>query len=131
MSSRGDRKRRALTRRERKALEKFARLEISLEQLKEALGEMIEVSFAEDERRLVWHFVLPEPRVRVRLNHIHDAMAKHAREEITTKELSEWAAMLLLNEAYEWEGPEEDEIADWLNEISLLTLKPRKDLPSD
>jgi hypothetical protein len=29
--------------------------------------------------------------------------------------------MLLLNHAYDWEGPEEDEIAGWLNEISGLT----------
>jgi hypothetical protein len=27
--------------------------------------------------------------------------------------------MLLMNQAYDWERPEEDEIADWLNEISL------------
>ena len=31
---------------------------------------------------------------------------------------------MLLNHAYNWEGPEEDEIAEWLNDISGLTLKP-------
>ena len=117
--------------RERKALEQFVRLEISLEELTRALSKVMALTFAEDERRLATHFALPEPGVRVSMEHIHNAMAKHTREETTTKELSEWAAMLLLNEAYDWQGPQEDEIADWLNEISLLTLKPRKDLPSE
>src|SRR5262249_38129678 len=131
MSALRDQKPRALKRRERKALEQFARLEISLKQLKEALSQVLEISFAEDKRTLFPHFVPPEPGVRVRLQHIHDAMAKHARDEITTQQLSEWAAMVLLNEAYDWQGPEEDEIADWLNEICLLTLKPQQDLPSE
>jgi hypothetical protein len=33
--------------------------------------------------------------------------------------------MLLLNDAYDWEGPKEEQIADWLNDISMLTLKPK------
>jgi len=33
--------------------------------------------------------------------------------------------MLELNQAYDWEGPEEKECAGWLNEISMLTLKPQ------
>ncbi len=27
--------------------------------------------------------------------------------------------MLMLNEAYDWSGPDEDEIADTLNELSM------------
>jgi hypothetical protein len=52
-------------------------------------------------------------------------MDRHARGEITTEQLSDWAAMLLANPSYDWEGPDEDEIADWLNDISLLALKPK------
>jgi hypothetical protein len=51
-------------------------------------------------------------------------MDKHARGEITTQQLSDWATMLQLNHTYGWEGPGEEEIAGWLDEISLLTLKP-------
>jgi len=32
---------------------------------------------------------------------------------------------LLLNDAYDWEGPDEEKIADWLNDISMLTLKSK------
>jgi hypothetical protein len=35
--------------------------------------------------------------------------------------------MLLLNDAYDWEGPEEEEIAAWLNDISMLTLKAKSE----
>jgi hypothetical protein len=77
------------------------------------------------ERRLTSYFLLPQPGVRIELWHIQNAMAKHERGETSTPELAEWASMLLLNEAYDWEGPDEDDIADWLHEISSLTLKPK------
>jgi hypothetical protein len=147
-------------------LAQFARLEISLKQLRDRLGEMLEFDFeyrpgTEElggqsggafeklidtegrtvpgstvqklhndagqvvaQRRLTSHFLLPQPGVRVELWHIRNAMGKHERGEITARELSDWAAMLLLNDAYDWEGPDEDEIAEWLNDISFLTLKP-------
>ncbi len=118
-------KRRALKRAERKALEKFARLEISLEELQRFLGEMLEVNFAPEERRLTSHFLFARPGVRVELKYIQTVMDKHARGEISTDQLADWATMLLLNDAYDWQGPGEEEIAEWLNEISLLTLKPK------
>ena len=77
------------------------------------------------ERRLTSYFLLPQPGVRIELWHIRNAMGKQERGEISTRQLSDWAAMLLLNEAYDWEGPDEDEIAEWLNDISFLTLKPK------
>lgn len=43
---------RPLTNRERNALERFARLEIQFEELEHALRGVVEVKFAEDERRL-------------------------------------------------------------------------------
>ncbi len=52
-------------------------------------------------------------------------MDKHLREDISTQELSDWAAMLLMNDAYDWQGPDEEQISEWLNEIVLLTLKPK------
>ena len=119
-------KRRALTRSEHRALEKFARLEISLEKLQRSLGKMLEFSFGEHERRLNSYFLFPRPGVRVELKYIKAAVDKNARGEITTEQLADWATMLLLNDAYDWEGgQDEDEIADWLNEISMLTLKPK------
>ncbi len=118
-------KRRALKRRERRALEQFARLEISLEELQRCLGQMLEVNFAPEERRLTSHFLFPQPGVRIELENIQAAMDKHARGEVSTEQLADWATMLLLNDAYDWEGPKEDQIADWLNDISMLTLKSK------
>lgn len=113
--------------RERRALERFARLEISLEELERCLGEMLVVNFGEEERRLTSYFLLAQPGVRVEKKYIQAAMDKHAQGEISTEQLADWATMLLLNDAYDWQGPEEEEIAGWLNEISMLTLKSKGD----
>jgi hypothetical protein len=36
-----------------------------------------------------------------------------------------------VNPSYDWEGPEQEQITEWLNEISSLTLKPKPDSESD
>ncbi len=112
-------------RRERRALEQFARLEISREELQRRLGKMLEVNFAPEERRLTSYFLFAQPGVRIELENIQAAMDKHARGEISTEQLADWATMLLLNDAYDWQGPKEEQIADWLNDISMLTLKSK------
>ena len=88
---------------------------------------MLVVNFGEEERRLTSYFLLAQPGVRVEKKHIQAAMDKHAQGEISTEQLADWATMLLLNDAYDWQGPEEEEIAGWLNEISMLTLKSKGD----
>jgi hypothetical protein len=85
----------------------------------------MEVNFGPHERKVLFHYDNREPVVHIELLHIRDVMDRHARGEITTEQLSDWAAMLLANPSYDWEGPDEDEIADWLNDISLLALKPK------
>ena len=116
---------RPLTRRELAALGKFGRLEITLEDLRQVLEEVLQFDFKGSERRLSSHFLVPSPGVRIEQEHVRRAMDKHAREEISTNQLADWATMLLLNDAYDWEGPDEEKIATWLNEISMLTLKPK------
>jgi hypothetical protein len=113
-----------LTAKHRRALEQYADWIISIEQLGECLRGVLEFDFRDHERRLTTRYGTPEPGVRIEMRHIRNAMDKHARGEITTEELSDWAAMLLMNDAYEWKGSEENEIAKCLNEISLLALKP-------
>ncbi len=98
---------------------KFARLEVSMEQLCEHLHGMLEVNFGPTERRLISYFLLPEPGVRVTKDDIRCVLDKQWKGEISERELSEWASMLMLNEAYDWSGPDEDEIADTLNELSM------------
>jgi hypothetical protein len=45
---------------------------------------------------------------------------------MTTEQLADWVTMLLLNDAYQWDGKDKDEIAELLHEVSSLTLKPTK-----
>jgi len=114
-----------LTRDQWNALEQFAAMAISIEELRDRLRDVVEFVFREDGRTLTSHYLIPSPGIRIGLDHIRSAMARHASSEITTEELSDWATMLLMNDAYDWEGPDEDEIANWLNDISMLTLKPK------
>src|SRR5580658_2667042 len=113
------------TKAHRTGLEEFADLKISLEELRQRLAGVVEFDFQDHERRLDSHYGTPVPGVRIELKHIRAAMEKQARGEISTEQLADWATMLLLNDAYDWQGPEEEEIAGWLNEISMLTLKPK------
>jgi hypothetical protein len=113
------------TRKQRGALEEYAAFGISLEQLRTVLGDAIEVDFGPHERKVLFHYDNRKPVVRIELRHIRDAMDRQARGGITTEQLSEWATMLLANPSYGWEGPGQEEISEWLNGISTLTLKPK------
>ena len=86
---------RILNRRQRRALEDYAALRITLEQLRESLGETIEINFSRDERKVLFHYDNRKPVARIELRHIREAMDRHARAEISTEQLSDWAAMLL------------------------------------
>jgi hypothetical protein len=114
----------SLTRKQRRALEEFAELKVSIDELRERLDGVLEFDFKDHERRLTSHYGTPVPGVRIELEHIQAAMDKQARGEMSTEQLADWATMLLVNDAYDWEGPKEEEIAAWLNDISLLTVKP-------
>jgi len=110
------------TAQEREVLAAFVRLEISIPALCEELHGMLNVSFGRQERRLTSHLLPAEPAIRIEMQHIENAMDRHRRGEISTCELSDWAAMLLMNDAYGWEGPDEDKIADLLNRLSAPSL---------
>lgn len=110
---------RCLTTEERDALARFVRLEISVKQLCVQLHGLLEVDFGQEKRHLTSHFAFPEPGVRVRKEDIRIALDMHWKGEISEKELAEWATMLILNDAFEWSGPDETEIADLLNELSM------------
>ena len=113
---------RNLTSEERDVLTRYARLEISLEEVCARLGEMLQIDFGPIERRLTSHFLFPVPGIRIGMEHIRNALDKHWGGEITDTELSDWATMLLLNEAYDWPGPDEDEIAEMLHELSMKKI---------
>jgi hypothetical protein len=70
--------------------------------------------FRPEHRWLEPYFDPPDPPIRIDKQHINNALDKKRRGEVTEQELADWASMLQLNEAYDWEGEDEDEIAEWL-----------------
>lgn len=116
------RERRDLTQKERDVLEKFAQMDIPLEEVRAELDGMLEMDFSSAERTLTSYFLLPNPGIRIGMEQIRRALSKHWSGEVTDTELSDWATMLLLNEAYEWSGPDEDEIAEMLHELSIRKI---------
>jgi hypothetical protein len=65
------------------------------------------------------NFIPPEPGVRITKWHIENALSKKREGKITDGQLIDWATMLLLNQAYEFDENEEEFIAEWLNGVSF------------
>jgi hypothetical protein len=65
------------------------------------------------------NFAAPEPGVLITKWHIENALTKKRNQEITDRQLMEWATMLLMNHGYEFDERDEDLIAEWLNDISF------------
>ena len=116
---------------ERDLLARFARMEIPLAEVCRSLQGMLSVDFGLYERRLTSHFLAFEPRIRIEKHHIQNALDMRSKGGISERELSDWAAMLLMNDTYDWEGPDEEEIAASLNELSAEWLLRDPKLESD
>jgi hypothetical protein len=104
---------RRLTPSELESLKQFANCEITLDKL---LGRITgtKIDFGSAARTLTSHYVVPEPGIQIGLGHI-----RKAKEKLPSNDLTNWATMILLNDAYVWEGADEDEVADKLHELSL------------
>ena len=111
--------RRHATDQERELFELFVRLNISLETLISKLNGMMDLDFDGQERRFTSYFLLSEPGIKVEKEDIQFVLDRHWRGEISDREVSQWATMLLMNEVYDWAGQDEDEIAELLNELAL------------
>jgi hypothetical protein len=104
---------------EREALVQFARLEISLDDLCSRLQGMLTVDFGSKQRRLTSNFLAAEPGIQIEKQILQHAVDHRSSGAITARQLSDWAAMLIMNDAYEWEGLDE-QVIDQLNEFALL-----------
>ena|SRR5580692_8440900 len=107
------------TNQERETLAQFARLEISLVDLCSRLQGMLMIDFNSKERRLTSHLLDAEPGIQIEKHHVQHAVEERTRGAITARQLSDWAAMLIMNTAYDWEGLDE-QVIDELNELALL-----------
>jgi len=72
-------------------------------------------------RTMKTNFVVPEPGVLITKQDIEMALTRKEHGKLTEQQLVEWATMLLLNDAYEFDGKDEDFIAERLNGISFGT----------
>jgi hypothetical protein len=95
-------------------------LRISIQELGRRLRGAVDLDFDGEHRVLTEHFEIPHQGVRVKKTDIENALEKRRRGEITEKELSDWAAALVMIHAYNWQGNDENEISDWLNDLSYL-----------
>lgn len=117
-----NRARRPLTQDERRALEEFADLSIPFEDLRRRLSGVVEFEFKATETRLSHFYEHPDPGIRIERHHVEDAVRRLEKAEISVERMRNWATMLLMIDAYDWEGPDEDWIAEKLNEFALLGL---------
>ena len=121
---------RQLNEQELKCLERFAVFEISLDQLRFCLQEVMQFDFDADahegKRWMETNFIAPEPAVLITKRLLEDALTKKRNGEITDRQLIEWATMILHNHAYELDEKDEDLLAEWLNEISF-DLRPMEE----
>jgi hypothetical protein len=101
-------------------MEQFATLAITIEELRQRMRGAMEFDFDGEQRTLAEHFEIPKPGILIKKRHIENALDEKRHGEITEKELSDWAAVLVMNHAYDWGGPDEEEIAGWLNDLSFL-----------
>jgi hypothetical protein len=102
------------------ALMQFGMLEITLDDLRQRTRGAMEVDFDGDRRSITEHFEIPKPLIQITKKHIETALNKRRCGEITENQLSDWASVLVMTHAYDWEGPEMDEIGEWLHDLCHL-----------
>jgi hypothetical protein len=107
---------------EKTALKRFAHLEIDLETLRRELKRGLTFDFRNNPRTLSKQFDWRVAYIPITKVDVDRARAKETEGFISQQQLSDWATMLLMNEMYDWQGADEDEIAEKLNDLSFSTL---------
>jgi len=111
------------------ALERYARLEIGIDDIRCALRGQVEFNFEPENRWIDQRFNIQKPGIVVTREHIQNALTKKRLGQVGERDLVYWASMLLMNDAYEFDSKDEDFIASWLNDISY-NLDPTLDRES-
>jgi hypothetical protein len=99
-------------------LARYLRLDVGLDEVRRVLSGVFEFSLEPETRSASMRFRVPEPGILVARTHISNALEQKRLGLISEKDLTYWATFILLNEAYELDPPDEDFIADWLNDMS-------------
>jgi hypothetical protein len=110
---------------EQTALLRFAHLEIDLETLRHELRRGLTFDFNGNPRTLSNHFDSRAADIRITQKDIDRALVREREGAISYQQLSDRATMLLMNDVYDWQGADEEKIADTLNDLSFSTLFPK------
>lgn len=109
-----------LTLHQQDVLRRFAWLQADVEELRTAMTGVFEFDLQRGQRAARTFFRMPEPAIAITRAHLSNALDKKREGKITERDLVNWAALLLLNDAYVLDPGDEDLIAEWLNDMSLL-----------
>ena len=109
-----------LTLHQQDVLRRFAWLQADLEEVRRAMTGVFEFDLQRGQRAARTFFRMPEPAIAITRAHVSNALDKKRTGQITERDLVNWATLLLLNDAYVLDPGDEDLIAEWLNDISLL-----------
>lgn len=99
-------------------LRRFVSMEASVEEVRRSLAGVFEFDLAPERRTATLHFRVPEPGIVITRNDVYKALERKRLGLISERELTYWATMLILNDAYQLDPNDEDFIAEWLNDIS-------------
>ena len=109
-----------LNKTERAALENFRDLNITLEELGREAKRRVSFNFVPTAlhlREIQKHTAPAVPAVIVSRQHLVAAYLRWKSGAISTKGLSDWAAMIIMNDDFELLPDESELLAEWLNQV--------------
>lgn len=101
-------------------LQRFVRFELPIETLRKVLAPLVTFTLeGPAAHQTVNYFAaIPKSPVKVTRADIRSAIERERAGEITEHQLKQWASMLLLNDAFDWSGEDEDAISDMLAHLT-------------
>ena len=101
-------------------LRRFLRFELSTEVLRKVLSPLVTFTLEgpATQQTVTYSAGIPKDPVKVTRADINSAVEKARAGEISQERLQQWASMLLLNDAFDWSGEDEDAISDILADLS-------------
>jgi hypothetical protein len=110
----------ALTPSQIEVLRRYALFEAGIGEIREALTGLYDFDLRHARRTATAHFRVPEPGIVITREHVANALERRRFDLVSERDLAEWAFILLSNDAYILDPGDEDLIADWLNDMSVL-----------
>jgi hypothetical protein len=103
------------------AIERFARCELPLADLCTMVRDEVGPALKHNEKLpfVNLNSVCPEATVRMTRQHVESALEKRRENQISERDLVNWATMLMINDAFFWKGEDAEAVGEWLERLSL------------